>query len=56
MILTRYLPRDAERQEVRADRDDLGHQSDAGVAAAARQPPAGPRGLLDGPDNPSGDV
>ena len=56
MFLFRYLPRDVERQEVRADGDHPVHPGDARVAAAARQPAVGPRGLLDGPDNPPGDV
>ena len=56
MRVFRYLPRDVERQEVRADGDHLVHQSDARVAAAARQPSAGPGGLPDGSDNTPGDV
>lgn len=48
-IVGRDLPRDAERQEVRADHDDCLHPSAASPGAAAGQPPAGPGELHPGP-------
>ena len=48
-IVGRDLPRDAERQEVRADHDDRLHPGVAGPGPSARQPSAGPGELHPGP-------